>query len=212
MGIRTVIVDDEPPSRSRVRRMLERDADIEVIVNAERGDGQTAVAVIKEQRPDLVLLDVRMPEMDGFDVVEQVGIDRMPVTIFVTAHDRYAIRAFEAHALDYLLKPFGKGRFDEALDRAKEQLAGKLNREALRTIVAMLGRAPAEHPYFERLPITDAGRTTFVDTEQVDWIEANGNSVRLHAGPRCYELRETLTSLGQKLNPRDFVRITARHS
>jgi len=204
LRIRTLIVDDEPPAISRVRRFLDRDPDVEVV--GACGDGATAVSTIRDLHPDLVLLDVQMPEMDGFEVVSKVGLGRMPVTIFVTAHDRYALRAFEVHALDYLLKPFGKARFTQALSRAKEQLGGKLNRDALRAVVAMLSTGTAHAPT-ERLPVAHDGRIIFLDMTEIDWIEASGNYVRLHAGAREYELRETLTCIEQKLNPRDFVRI-----
>jgi|SRR5882724_2566284 len=205
MGIRSVIVDDEPPARSRIRRLLERDPTIDII--AECGDGRSAVDVIRGQRPDLVFLDVEMPEMDGLEVVRQVGVEDMPVTIFATAHEHYAIRAFEVHALDYLLKPFNRARFAAALIRAKQQLAGNLNREAMRAVLAMVGGSAAQNPYCERLPVAQQGRIVFVNTAEIDCIEANGNYVRVHAGTSQYELRETLAGIEQKLNPREFVRI-----
>jgi two-component system LytT family response regulator len=205
MKIRAVVIDDEPPARRRVRQLLNADPDVEVI--AECGDGEAAVATICDKRPDLVFLDVQMPEMDGFEVVKRVGVDRMPVTVFVTAYDRYALRAFEAHALDYLLKPFGKARLAEALRRAKQHIAGNLNREALRSVVAMLDRAAGQNNYPARLPVTQQGHVLFVNTAEIDWIEADGNYARLHVGNHPYEVRETLTSIEQKLNPQAFVRI-----
>jgi two-component system, LytTR family, response regulator len=205
MTIRTLIVDDEPPARCRIRQLLKSHPDVEVI--GECGDGETAVEVILSERLDLIFLDVQMPEMDGFEVVNRVTVERMPVTVFVTAHDRYAIRAFDVHALDYLLKPFDKARFGEALGRARAQLVGNLNREALRAIVATLGRTVTEYQYSARVPVTHQGRTIFVSSLEIDWIEANGNYVRLHTRTGQYDVRETIASVEQKLHPRDFLRI-----
>lgn len=148
-----------------------------------------------------------MPEINGFDVVKRVGVNHMPVSIFVTAYDRYALRAFEAHALDYLLKPFGKARFLVALGRAKQHIAGKLNREALRNALAMLGEIGNQSHYPEHLPVTQHGHIVLVNTAEIDWIEADGNYARLHIGAHQYEVRETLTGIERKLNPLDFVRI-----
>ena len=148
-----------------------------------------------------------MPEINGFDVVKRVGVYHMPVSIFVTAYDRYALRAFEAHALDYLLKPFGKARFLVALGRAKQHIAGKLNREALRNALAMLGEIGNQSHYPEHLPVTQHGHIVLVNTAEIDWIEADGNYARLHIGAHQYEVRETLTGIHGKLNPLDFVRI-----
>lgn len=205
MTLRAVIIDDEPIARLRIRRLLDADPEVEVI--AECGDGEAAVAAICREQPDLVFLDIQMPEMDGFEVVRQVGIERMPITIFVTAHNRYALRAFEAHALDYLLKPFGKARFAEALSRAKQQVAGHLNRETLKSVVAMLGQVANQNRYPKQLPVTQHGHVAFVNTAVIDWIEADGNYARLHVGSQHYEVRETLTSIEAKLDPLEFVRI-----
>jgi two-component system, LytTR family, response regulator len=205
MKLRAVIIDDEPIARRRVRRFLDTDPDFEMI--GECGDGEAAVAAICNGRPDLAFLDIQMPEMDGFEVVKQVGLERMPVTIFVTAYDRYALRAFDAHALDYLLKPFGKARFEEALSRAKQHITGGLNREALSSLVAMLGSAGSQKRYPDQLPVNQHGHIVFVSTAAIDWIEAAGNYARLHAGNRQFDVRETLTSIGSKLDPLKFMRI-----
>jgi two-component system LytT family response regulator len=148
-----------------------------------------------------------MPEVDGFEVVRQVGVELMPVTVFVTAYDRHALRAFEAHALDYLVKPFSEARFAEALRRARQHIAGNLNQEALRNVLAMLSAGNGLDPYPLRLPVARDGHVILVDTAEIDWIEADGNYARLHVGAHEYELRETLTRIEQKLNPQDFVRI-----
>lgn len=205
MKLRAVVVDDEPVARRSVRRFLDADPEVEVI--DECGDGKTAVQVICREQPDLVFLDIQMPEMNGFEVVKQVGLERMPVTIFVTAYDRYALRAFEALALDYLLKPFGKARFAQALGRAKQYVAGGINREALGSVIAALGQAASESRYPRQLPVTQQGHVVFVSTAEIDWIEADGNYARLHVGKQHFETRETLGSLERKLDPLEFVRI-----
>jgi two-component system LytT family response regulator len=205
MKLRAVIIDDEPIARLRIRRLLQPDPDCEVI--GEYGDGESAVAGICAERPDLVFLDVQMAEMDGFEVTKRVGLERMPVTIFVTAHDHYALRAFDAHALDYLLKPFGKARFEEALGRAKQHIAGGVNRQALRSVVAMLGPPASRSRYPDQLPVNEHGHVVFVCTADIDWIEAAGNYARLHVGSRQFEVRETLTTIGSKLDPLKYVRI-----
>ena len=205
MSIRVLIIDDEPLARRSVRRFLKSDPSVEVI--GECSDGQSAVAAIRSSQPDLVFLDVQMPEMDGFEVLRRIDLERMPAVIFVTAYDRYALRAFDANALDYLLKPFGLGRFERALERAKERIAGKLNPEETRRILAALEQVHAQNGYAERLPIAESGRITFVRVLDIDWIEAEGNYARLHNRGREHSVRETLASLQRKLNPRDFLRI-----
>src|SRR5579872_3193858 len=188
MKIRALVIDDEPLARRSVRRHLDAEPDVEVI--GECGDGKEAVAAICREEPDLVFLDIQMPEIDGFEVVQQVGVGRMPVTIFVTAYDRYALRAFEAHALDYLLKPFNKARFADALSHARQHIAGNLNREALRSVVELMGQVAGQNTYSEHLPVTQ-----------------HGHVVLVHIANRKYEVRETLTAIEHKLNPLDFARI-----
>jgi len=205
MTIRAVIADDEPLARRGILRFLKNDSEVEVV--AECSDGQSAVGAILAMKPDLVLLDVQMPEMDGFEVVRRVGPGKMPLTIFVTAFDRYAIRAFDANAIDYLLKPVGMGRFAKALARAKERIAEKSRHETAQRMIAALEEIKRHDEYLERLPVSQNGRILFVKAKEVDWIEANGNYALLHVGPRTHEIRETLTTLGRKLNPREFLRI-----
>jgi two-component system, LytTR family, response regulator len=203
MKLRAIVVDDEPIARLRIRRMLDADPNVELI--AECVDGEGAVAAICRECPELVFLDIQMPEMDGFEVVKRVGVERMPVTVFVTAYDQYALRAFEAHALDYLLKPFGKARFAEALGRAKQHVAGQLNRQALENVLATLGRVANRYP--GQIPVTQGGRVVFIGTSTIDWIDSNGNYAQLHAGNQQYEIRETLSAIERRLDPIDFVRI-----
>jgi two-component system LytT family response regulator len=203
--IRTLIVDDEPLARQRLRRLLEADPDI--VLLGESGDGQQAVADLRQLRPDLVFLDVQMPVLDGFGVLQALGDTPLPAVIFVTAHDRYALKAFEVHALDYLLKPFDKTRFAAALERAKAQVrqgsALALNERLQELLQAIPGRRNGP----ERLMIKSGGRIYFVRLDDVDWIEAAGNYVRLHVGKEDHLLREPLTALEKKLDPGRFVRI-----
>jgi two-component system, LytTR family, response regulator len=206
MTIRSIIVDDEPLARRSILRFLAND--IEVDVEAECGDGESAVAAIVCNKPDLVFLDVQMPEMDGFAVIRRVGVEAMPVTIFVTAYDRYALRAFDANALDYLLKPFRRERFQRALTRAKQRIVEKSGGDGIGRLVAALEEtARGDRRFADRLPVSQNGRITFLQTSEIVWIEAAGNYLRLHAGTRSYEIREALTNLERKLNPGEFLRI-----
>ena len=205
MKIRALIVDDEPLARRGLLRLLKKDTDIEVV--GECGDGDCAVSTILSKKAHFVFLDVQMPEVDGFEVVRRVGPDRMPALIFVTAYDRYALRAFETNAIDYLLKPVAQARFEKALARAKQRIADKSKGDVVRRLIAALEQIKRHDEYLDRLPVSENGRILFVNTEEIDWIEANGNYARLHAGPRFAEIRETLNALEHKLNPRDFLRI-----
>jgi two-component system LytT family response regulator len=203
--IRTLIVDDEPLARQRLRKLLEADADIAIL--GECGDGQQALADLQEFRPDLVFLDVQMPVLDGFGVLHGLAGTPLPVVIFVTAHDRYALKAFDVHALDYLLKPFDKARFTTALTRAKEHFrqgaAAALDQRLQELLQSVEGRRRGA----ERLMIKSGGRITFVRIADIDWIEAAGNYVRLHVGKEDHLLRESLTALEKKLDAGRFVRV-----
>jgi two-component system LytT family response regulator len=205
MSIRTLIVDDEPLARQSIRRFLKIYPEIEVL--GECADGHSAVTAILERKPDLVFLDVQMPELDGFGVVNRIGTGQMPATIFVTAWDQYALAAFDANAVDYLLKPFGKARFERALNRARTHLGGHAGSDMVQRVVRAMENVAARREYVDRLPITENGRIVFVKVADVQWIEASGNYARLHVGGRSYDVRETLTSLVGKLDPREFVRI-----
>ena len=205
MSIRALIVDDEPLARQSIRRFLKDHADVSVA--RECGDGQSAIAAILSCKPDLVFLDVQMPELDGFAVVHRVGIEQMPVTIFVTAHDRYALAAFDANALDYLLKPFGKNRFDRALNRARERLTRAPDRDTLQSLFRTIEMASEQRAYVDRLPVMENGRIIFVKTREIQWIESAGNYARLHLLSRQHAIRETLANLERKLNPKEFLRI-----
>ncbi len=203
MTIRALIVDDEPLARRSIRRFLDKESGVQAV--GECGDGLSAVTAIREKRPDLVFLDVQMPEMTGFEVIRAIGSAVMPVTVFVTAYDRYALQAFDANAVDYLLKPFGRKRFDRALERAKEQVAGRLKLDDLRSLLAGLLR---DHPkYLERLTVSEKGRILLINVNEIDWIGACGNYAQVHTARRIYEIRETLASLEAKLDPREFLRV-----
>lgn len=205
MNIRALIIDDEPLARRTLQRFLGKDAGVDVI--GECGDGESAVRAIQETKPDLVFLDVQMPEMDGFQVIGKVGANEMPVTIFVTAHDRFALRAFDTNAIDYLLKPFRKERFERALARAKQRIAGKLDHGEVPRIISSLERLATARKHPDRLAIPKNGRILFVAIKDIDWIEADGNYVRVHVGNVEHEFRETLAKLEEKLSPDDFLRI-----
>jgi len=202
--IRALIVDDEPLARRRIRRMLAHHADVEII--GDSANGRDAIMVIRDQAPDLVFLDVLMPEMDGFAVLEALGAEAMPLIIFVTAYDQYALRAFEVYALDYLLKPFDRQRFDKALQRAKSRLANErsdINQRAL----ALLEELRAQTSHVERMVIKSGGRAFFLKTDEIDWVEAEGKYVRLHVGKESYLVREAISGLEAQLDPKKFLRI-----
>jgi two-component system LytT family response regulator len=201
--IRTLIVDDEPLARERIVDMLVGDSEVELI--GECGDGLAAVAAIEAQKPDLLFLDVQIPELDGFGVLE--AIEQTPVIVFVTAYDQYALRAFEVHALDYLLKPFDRERFDKALQRAKYQIERERAGAAPQELVALLADLKSRPKPLERLVIKAGGRVFFMRADEIDWIEAAANYVRLHAGKEAHLLRETITGLAAKLDPDKFLRI-----
>jgi two-component system, LytTR family, response regulator len=202
--IRTIIVEDEPLARERLRTLLEGEPDIEIV--AECGDGESAVEAIQEQEPQLVFLDVNMPELDGFGVLERVGPEAIPAVVFVTAYDQFAVQAFEAHAIDYILKPFDEDRFRTAVARARHALRARASQDIDSRLAALLGdlRRPR---HLERLAIKAGGKIVFIRTEEIDWIGAEGNYARLHTGNRSHLLRETMSTLESKLDPDRFLRI-----
>jgi two-component system LytT family response regulator len=202
--IRALIVEDEPLARERIRSLLEEERDVEVV--AEAGDGRTGVERIKSLDPDLVFLDVNMPELDGFGVIEEIGVEAMPPVIFVTAYDQFAVQAFDAHALDYLLKPFDEERFRAAVERARQTLrrqqAGSLDRRLTDLLEDL--RRPR---HLERLAVKAGGKIIFIRTDDIEWVTAEGNYARLHTGDRSHLMRETMSSLETKLDPTRFIRI-----
>jgi two-component system LytT family response regulator len=206
---RVVIADDEPLARERLRTLLADEDWIDLV--AECPDGPSAAAAIQQLRPDLVFLDVQMPGASGFDVIHTVGADRMPFVVFVTAFDRYALRAFDVHALDYLLKPFDRDRFRETLTRARKQLQRRSNGELERRLLELVqDLKPAPHP-MERFVVKAGGRVFFVRADEIEWIEAAGNYVKLHVGSEEHLFRETMNAIEAKLDPDQFFRIHRSH-
>ncbi|MDT4897518.1 MAG: two-component system, LytTR family, response regulator [Acidobacteriota bacterium] len=203
--IRTLIVDDEPLAREGVRMLVEDDSEIEVV--GECANGHQAIQAIEEEKPDLVFLDVQMPEINGFEVLEAVSDERLPTVIFVTAYDKYALRAFEVHALDYLLKPFTRERFTQALERAKAQIRRRGDAELNQALMSLLKDLRQEKNYLERMVIKTAGRIFFLSVEEIDWIEAAENYVRLHAGRESHLVHGTMNKLASRLDPAQFLRI-----
>jgi two-component system LytT family response regulator len=206
--IRVVIVDDEPIAREGLRNQLRNEAEVEIV--AESGDGPEAVHAIEELRPDLIFLDIQMPGMDGLDVMRLLDANNLPAVIFVTAYDKYALQAFEVNAVDYLLKPFDRERFQKAFQRARVQLERKDAQQIKERLQSLLETIRPQAKHLERIVVKSAGRIFFLAVAEIDWIESADNYVNLHAGRESHLIRETLTNLETKLNPSDFVRI--RHS
>jgi two-component system LytT family response regulator len=221
MPVRTLIVDDERMARKRLRTLLTADADVDVV--GECSNGRDAVSVIRDREPDLVFLDVQMPELDGFAVVQAIGVQQMPVTVFVTAFDQYALKAFDAHALDYLTKPFDRERFQASLGRAKDQVrlrevakkqvdsaaseGSASNAELRERLMSLLEDHERRQQYAERLMVKSAGRVVFLKVDEIDWIEAAGSYVRLHVGRDGHLLHEGITSVASRLDPARFARV-----
>jgi two-component system LytT family response regulator len=208
--IRALIADDEPLARERMRSLISGQPDVEVV--AEASDGMEAVDAILTHSPDLVFLDVNMPKLDGFEVISTVGADRMPAVVFVTAYDQHALRAFEVQALDYLLKPFDAERFESALARVRRQMDSRESSDLGRRLLALVRDIKPERPArSERLVVKSGGRLFFLRADEIDWIEAAGNYVRLHVGSEAHLLRETMTAIEARLNPDVFFRIHRSH-
>jgi two-component system LytT family response regulator len=206
--IAVLIVDDEPLAREGVRQHLLIDPDIEII--GECSDGAGAVSAIRAKAPQLVFLDVQLPELDGFGVLEAVGTRLMPATVFVTAYDKYALRAFEVQAWDYLLKPFDDDRFCRALERAKSQIFRRADECRSQKLDALLESIRAYRKYPDRLAIKSAGRVFFINVEDIEWMDAADNYVQLHIGKQTHLFRSSITDMEGKLDPEKFLRI--RHS
>ncbi|MGH7548618.1 MAG: LytR/AlgR family response regulator transcription factor [Gemmatimonadales bacterium] len=213
--IRTLIVDDEPAAREGMRHLLAGDP--EIVVAGECANGREAAAAIMTESPDLVFLDVQMPELDGFGVLRELERDRLPAVVFVTAYDEYALQAFEVHAIDYLLKPFTDERFRESVERAKQQVRhGRLSDLSWKLLALIQGYAPiapavpivrTDQRYLERLVIKSGGRVTLLPVSDIEWIDAEGDYVRIHVGKAWHLLRETMKGVETQLDPGRFVRI-----
>jgi Response regulator of the LytR/AlgR family len=201
--LRLLIADDEPLIRRGLRNALANLPAVELVAECE--NGAQAIQEILSTQPDLVLLDVQMPDCDGLEVLRQVGPERMPSVIFVTAYDEYAVKAFELNAVDYLLKPFDEGRLSAAIERARERLRSNDFRSAALRLGQLL--EGSHKPWAERLVVRNNDRYAFVPVDKVDWVESANNYVLLHCGPKTHLLSETLSGLGKRLDPEKFVRV-----
>ncbi len=204
--IRSLIVDDEPPARARVRQFLKDEPGFEIV--GECGDGRQAVATIQKLQPDLVFLDVQMPRLTGFEVCANLAGGAMPLVIFVTAYDQFALQAFEVHAIDYLLKPFDRERFQKSLRHAREQLRRGQEATPDARLTALLEDLKSGPRGPDRMAFKVNGRVIFVRADEIEWVEADGNYVNLHAGPAAHHLRETIASFETRLSPEKFMRIS----
>jgi two-component system, LytTR family, response regulator len=205
MKIRTLIVDDEPLAREWVRNGLQEESDLEIV--GECGDGFEAVQAVTDLKPDLMLLDVQMPGLDGFGVLASIEAQDLPAVIFVTAFDRYALKAFEAHAVDYLMKPFSSERLHAAVERAREEIDRSSSADLKAALHALLQDIQRERAYPEWLLIKKDDRSVFLRVADIDWIESSRNNVRLHVGKEIYVFHETTAGIESKLDPKNFFRI-----
>jgi len=203
--IRTVIVDDEPLARERLRKLISNEEDLELIEMCE--NGQEAIDYLSEDLPHLLFLDIQMPEIDGFQVLKKINYEDIPCIVFVTAYDEYALRAFEVNALDYLLKPFDQQRFKKAVARVRNQLQNQTQNQLDSRLTRLVDSLDKSSSYLERIMIKANGRVYFVKTDEVDWIEAAGNYLKLHYGKKNHMIRETMSNMEEKLDPDQFFRI-----
>jgi two-component system LytT family response regulator len=202
-----MIVDDEPLGRDRLRNFVAREPGLTLV--GEASDGEQAVRLIRELLPDLVFLDIQMPGLTGFGVLDQLGVDIPPAVIFCTAHDEFALKAFEVHAVDYLLKPFDRERFQKALARAGERLRTTQRDELSSKLAAVLQQLqPAAPRALDRIPVKTNGRVIFISVPEIDWVGSADNYVELHVGTHSHLIRDTLTKMEQQLPPDKFVRIS----
>ena len=201
--IRTLIAEDEPLAREKLRLLLNSESGVEVIGECKAGN--EAIAALQDLRPDLLFLDIHMPEADGFQVLEAVSLKSRPIVIFTTAYDKYAIRAFEACALDYLLKPFDQERLHSAVERVRAEFFK--NGTLAQRIFEMLAHPGSMRKDNQRFVFRTGGRIVFLNADEIDWVEASANYVRLHAGTQSYSLRETIAHIAEQLHPDQFVRI-----
>ncbi len=203
--IRVAIIDDEPLGRQKIRRLLKGEEGFDVI--GEYDGGEHTVPEIRRLNPDLIFLDIQMPTQDGFALLRRLDPESMPRVIFVTAYDQYALRAFEIHAADYLLKPFDRNRFQQALERVKESIHTVRSKSVDQQLLQLLEDLKSEKKFPDRIAVKSGGYVHFVRTNDLQYVEAAGNYVRLHVSAKSYLLRETMNDIQAKLNPRQFVRI-----
>jgi two-component system LytT family response regulator len=205
MAIRTLIVDDEPLARDRIKRFLRDEDDVRVIVECK--NGLEAIEALEGKDADLVFLDIQMPEKNGFEVIKAIGPKKLPTVVFVTAYDQYALQAFDVHALDYLLKPFNRERIKRAMARAREHIEHKRLGNLDERLNSLIADLRGERKYLDRLVVKAVGRVFFLKTDEIDWIEAAGNYVKLHVGRDAHMIRETMNGIEAKLDPSKFLRI-----
>ena len=207
MSLTVLVVDDEPIARHAVIRLLRDDPELEIV--GECGDGVSAVNAIRNQSPDLVFLDIQMPAITGLDVVATIGAERMPATVFVTAYEQYAVKAFEANAVDYLVKPFSRERFAATLQRAKARLSAArgVGAQASTQILQALDALRQRDAYLQRIPVRVEEHVVLVAVDDIVWIKAARNTVEIHLVDRVHELRETMATLAARLDPRHFARV-----
>lgn len=208
-ALRTIIADDEHLAREKLRLLLQSELGVQVV--AECHDGQQTVEAVHAYKPDLLFIDIRMPQLDGFEVIENIDLEEMPAVVFTSAHDQFAIRAFEAHALDYLLKPFEAERLHNAVVRARSELLKSHNRDLTARILDLIAnraeRKPEGAAISDRMVVRTGGRVVFLDVGEIDWIEAAANYVKLHVGQESYSLREGIGRIAERLDSDRFVRI-----
>jgi two-component system LytT family response regulator len=205
MQYRTLVVDDEPTARRRLKRFLSTATDLNIV--GECADGKAAVAAIREKKPDLVFLDVQMPEMSGFEVLREIKDDPLPVVVFVTAFDEFALRAFEAQALDYVLKPFGERRIQQALERARVHLQGRSGAVLHRRLANLLACSSPSSNFSDRLLVKSEGRVLFLKPTEIDWVEAVGDYLKLHLAAESHMVRATMSEMEKRLDAAGFARI-----
>ena len=205
MKIKVLIVDDEPLARKRIRDLIKKDSRIEL--SSEAKNGFEAIDVIKQNPPDLVFLDVQMPELDGFEVIEKIGVENMPFVVFVTAYDKYALQAFEVFAVDYLLKPFDNERFKKSLDRVIKQIERQKKEDFNFQIKELISDVKNKEKFIDRLVIKKEGRYHFLKVDEIDWVESAGNYLNIHVRKDSHLMRGTLSNIEKKLDPEKFIRI-----
>jgi two-component system, LytTR family, response regulator len=212
-SLRTLVIDDEPLAREGIRLLVGADSELDIV--AEIDNGRDAVTAILGHRPDLVFLDVQMPECDGLTVLRQIPEDRLPIVVFVTAFDRYAIDAFEAHAIDYLLKPVEAGRFAVTLSRVKSRFRERQMSEVTDRLITLMRDNPSltgeSKSFIERIPVPQSGKVQIVPVASIDWAEAEDDYVRLHVGKTTHLIRKTLSTLESELDPKQFIRVHRSH-
>lgn len=202
---KVIVVDDEPLARERIAQLLSKEANLEIV--AECGDGLAAISAINELQPDLMFLDVQMPELSGFDVLREIDAEIMPAIIFVTAFDQYTVQAFDFSAADYLLKPFSEKRFRQAVSRARQHLELKSENNNGQRVSHLLDHFNSSKGFLERLIVSHKNRLILLPVNDVDWIESYGNYLKIHAGGKTYLLRKTMNDLAARMDPEKFIRI-----